>query len=254
MCPRHRYVRKRARLFEWRGTGKFCLLTRPGWAALGEHGGRQRCDVAAALRHLNAPMLARAVGLDQAHVEIEGAFGDRRAEIYGQRQRIARALRMVDQRAQDGRRRAAAERADKGPVVGAGPPLPAAIAGGDPRGVVEKMRGLGQHGILPSLRAQAKQSSGGKASLDCFVACAPRNDAAAIMAISLNSMTPEVMLVPSCPWHKPGHDDCWCLTASPRAGRLSPAPALPLVPARARSPRHIRGWCGRRRTTASARR
>jgi hypothetical protein len=76
-------------------------------------------------------MLARTVGLDQANVEIESAFGHRRAEIHGQRQRIAGPLRMVDQRAQDGGGRAAAERADKGPVIRAGLALPAAIAGGD---------------------------------------------------------------------------------------------------------------------------
>ena len=125
---------------------------RPGWAALGEYGGRQRCDVAAALRHLYAPMLARAVGLDQAHVEIEATFRHRRAEIYGQRQRIARAFRMVDQRAQDGRGRAAAERADKGPVVRAGLALPATVAGGNFRGVVKTMRGFGEHEFLQFLR------------------------------------------------------------------------------------------------------
>ena len=114
---------------------------------------------------------------------------DRRAEIHGQRQRIARPLRMVDQRPQDGGGRAAAERADKGPVVRAGLALPAAIAGGDLRGVVEKMRGFGQHETLPSLRARAKQSRGDKASVDCFVAYAPRNDAVAIMATSPTSMT-----------------------------------------------------------------
>ena len=69
--PRHRRVRKRARLFERRGAGKGRLLVRPGRTALGEYRGRQRRDVAAALRHLHAPMLARAVGLDQADVEIE---------------------------------------------------------------------------------------------------------------------------------------------------------------------------------------
>ena len=46
-----------------------------------------------------------------------GPSRDRRAEIHGQRQRIARALRMIDQRPQDGRGRGAAERADKGPVI-----------------------------------------------------------------------------------------------------------------------------------------
>ena len=45
-----------------------------GRRLVGEHGGRQRGDLAAALRHLHAPVLARAVGLDQPHVEIEAAF------------------------------------------------------------------------------------------------------------------------------------------------------------------------------------
>ena len=86
----------------------------------------------------------RAVGFDQADVEIERPLRDRRAIIDGERQRIARALRMIDQRPQDGRRRHAAERADKGPVIIAGLPLPAAVAGGNARGVVEQMRGLGR--------------------------------------------------------------------------------------------------------------
>src|SRR5260221_10825707 len=54
---------------------------------------------------------------------------------------------MIDQRPQDGRGGGTAERADKGPVIFAGPALPAAVAGGDLRGVVEKMRCLGEHGI-----------------------------------------------------------------------------------------------------------
>jgi hypothetical protein len=58
-------------------------------------------------------MLRGAVGLDQADIEIELAFRDRRAVIHRQRQRIAGSLRMLDQCAQDGRGGAAAERADK---------------------------------------------------------------------------------------------------------------------------------------------
>ena len=72
--PGHRRSSERARLLERLGPRKCRLLVRPGRPALGEHGGRQRRDLAAALRHLHAPMLARAVGLDQPHVEIEGAF------------------------------------------------------------------------------------------------------------------------------------------------------------------------------------
>src|SRR5580704_3417575 len=90
-------------------------------------------------------MLRRPVGLDQANVEIERAFGDRRAIIDSQRQRIARSLRMLDQRPQDGGGGDAAERADERPVVLAGLPLPAAVAGGDPRGLVEQMPGSGEH-------------------------------------------------------------------------------------------------------------
>src|SRR5882672_7522280 len=58
---------------------------------------------------------------------------------------------MLDQRAQDGGRRGAAERADEGPVVRAGPPLPAAVARGHAGGVVEKMRGFCQHEIFSVL-------------------------------------------------------------------------------------------------------
>lgn len=96
-------------------------------------------------------MLRRTVGLDQANVEIEAALRDRCAEIDRKRQRIAGALRMVDQRPQDGRCRAAAERADKGPVIRTGLALPATIAGGDFRGIVKKVRRVGQHGFF-SLR------------------------------------------------------------------------------------------------------
>jgi hypothetical protein len=90
-------------------------------------------------------MLRRPVGLDQANVEIERALRDRRAKIDGQRQRIARSLRMIDQRPQNGGGGGAAERADEGPVIVAGLPLPAAVTGGHPRGFVEKVRSLGQH-------------------------------------------------------------------------------------------------------------
>src|SRR5437762_7033631 len=152
-------------------------------------------------------MLARAVGLDQPDVEIEGAFGDRRAEIHGQRQRIARALRMVDQRAQDGRCRAAAELADKGPVIRAGPALPAAIAGGDPRGVIEQMRGFGEHGYssilrggteLPQgpslLRAERSNPSRRKWMDGLLRRLRSRNDGGwSIATILPNSMTSEVI-------------------------------------------------------------
>jgi len=52
---------------------------------------------------------------------------------------------VIDQRPQDGGGGGAAEWADKGPVILAGLALPAAIAGGDLRGIVEKVRGLGEH-------------------------------------------------------------------------------------------------------------
>src|ERR1700730_14302474 len=93
-------------------------------------------------------MLCRAVGLDQANVEVESALRDRRAEIDGERQRIAGPLRVVDQRAQDGGGGDAAERADESPVIIAGPPLIAAVTGNHPRGLVEQMLGAGKHDIL----------------------------------------------------------------------------------------------------------
>src|SRR5258707_12661925 len=87
-------------------------------------------------------MLGRAVGLDQADVEIEGARRDRRAIIDGERKRVAGSLRMIDQRPQDGGGGGAAKRADESPVVLAGFPLPAAVAGGGLGGVVEQIGGF----------------------------------------------------------------------------------------------------------------
>src|SRR4030081_1416474 len=89
---------------------------------------------------------------------------------------------MIDQRPQDGGGGGAAERADKRPVIVAGPPLPAAVAGGHPRGLVEQMRRLGQHiGTFrhcePTGRTNARPMTGSakhpearKARVDCFVA------------------------------------------------------------------------------------
>src|SRR5271168_297224 len=93
-------------------------------------------------------MLCRAVGLDQANVEVEGPLRDRRAEIDGERERIAGALRVVDQRPQDGGGGDAAERADERPVILAGSPLVAAVTGNHPRRLVEQMLGAGRHEIL----------------------------------------------------------------------------------------------------------
>jgi hypothetical protein len=103
-------------------------------------------------------MLARAIGLDQAQVEIEFALHDRRAIVDRDRERIAGGLRMLHQRAQDGRCREAAEGADKGPVVRAGASLPATIAGRDPRGVVEEVGDLVSivRLLTPSFRSDAK--------------------------------------------------------------------------------------------------
>src|SRR3984957_5888299 len=96
-------------------------------------------------------MLRRPVGLDQADVEIESALRDRRAKIDGQRQRVAGALRMIDQRPQDRGGGGAAERADERPVIVAGAALPAAVTGGDVRGLVEKVPGPGKHEFSRSL-------------------------------------------------------------------------------------------------------
>src|SRR6185437_621248 len=90
-------------------------------------------------------MLRRAVGLDETDIEIEFASRDRRAEIDGQRQRIAGPLRMLDQRAQDRGRGRAAELADKGVVILAALALPGGVTGNDPGCVVENMWGFGQH-------------------------------------------------------------------------------------------------------------
>ena len=71
--------------------------TAAGWC---DHDGRRSANTAVAsvatspppCAQLDAPVLRRAVGLDQADVEIERALRDRRAEIDGERQRIAGAL------------------------------------------------------------------------------------------------------------------------------------------------------------------
>ena len=72
----------------------------------------------------------------------------------------------------------AAERADECPVVRAGPPLPAAVAGGDGRCFVEQVRELGEHAIPwivkdapPSLRAKRSNPTRRICGwVDCFVA------------------------------------------------------------------------------------
>src|SRR5580692_837412 len=94
-------------------------------------------------------MLRRPVGFDQANVEIETALCDWRAEVDGEGKRIAGTLRMIDQRAQDRGGGYPAERADKRPVIVAGPSLPATVAGGDAGGFVEKMRSSGRQRVAP---------------------------------------------------------------------------------------------------------
>src|SRR5258708_1692186 len=62
--------------------------------------------------------------------------------------RIAGPLWVIDQRPQDGRGGRSAERADEGPVIVAGLPSPAAVTGGNPRGIVEKVLGFGKHRLF----------------------------------------------------------------------------------------------------------
>ena len=109
---------------------------------LGKDGGRKGRNLSAALGQLDTPMLRRPVGFDQADIEIESAVRDRRAEVDGKGQRIAGPLRVVDQRPQDRGSRRSTERADKSPVIVAGPRLPAAVTGGNPRRVVEQVWGF----------------------------------------------------------------------------------------------------------------
>ena len=52
---------------------------------------------------------------------------------------------MIDQQPQDSGGSDSAERADKSPIVIAGPPLPAAVTRGNPGRVVEQVLRLGQH-------------------------------------------------------------------------------------------------------------
>jgi hypothetical protein len=101
---------------------------------------------------------------------IRRTSSDRRAKVDRERERVAGALRMIEQRPQDRGGGCPAERAHKRPVILAGPPLPAAVAGGDLRGVVEKVWGLGQHEITLIVRRS-------------------------IMAVQPNSMTSEVMVL-----------------------------------------------------------
>jgi len=122
-------------------------------------GGRKRRNLSAALGQLDTPMLRRPVGFDQADIEIESALRDRRAEVDGKGQRIAGPLRMVDQRPQDGGGGRATERADKSPVIVAGPPLPAAVTGGNPRRVVEQVLAFVSISALPSLRANGRANA-----------------------------------------------------------------------------------------------
>src|SRR6266850_895422 len=105
---------------------------------------------------------------------------------------------MVDQCAQDGGGRAAAERPDKGPVIRAGFALPATVTGGDFRGVVEKMRGFGQHFQI-SRHCEERSDEAIHPSLarrDGLLRFA-RNNAMGVMrsitAIPSNSMTSHVM-------------------------------------------------------------
>src|ERR1700738_343466 len=138
-------------LFERWSFRKFRLLARPRRTAFSKDGGGKRRNLSAALRQFNRPVLRRPVSLDQADAEIERTLRDRRAEIDGQRKRIAGTLRMIDQRPQDGGGRRSAEWADESPVIVAGASGPAAVAGGHPRGVVEQVRGPGEHEIPPML-------------------------------------------------------------------------------------------------------
>jgi hypothetical protein len=59
---------------------------------------------------------------------------------------------MIKQRPQDRGGSRPAERTYKCPVILAGPALPAAVTGGDLRGVVEKVLGPGKHEIPSILR------------------------------------------------------------------------------------------------------
>src|SRR5260370_20462942 len=118
---------------------------------------------------------------------------------------------MIDQRPQDRGGRGAAERADEGPVIGAGPPLPAAVAGGHPRGVVEQVRSLGEHfrafcHCEPTGRREAPPDDRLREAIHkqrsrygLLRRFAPRNDALIvpphIMAATANSMTSEVMVL-----------------------------------------------------------
>src|SRR6185437_776905 len=102
-------------------------------------------------------------------------------------QRRARALRMFEQRAQDRRRRDAAERADERPIVRAGAALPAAVAGRHARRVIEEVLCPGEHDvslflctvviaivIARSVSSEAIQNAPAQTILDCFAYA--RND------------------------------------------------------------------------------
>jgi hypothetical protein len=128
-------------------------------------------------------MLRGAVCPDQADVEVEVAFGDRRTEIDGERHGFARALRMLDHRAQDGGRGKTAKGADKGPVVRARPSPPAAVARDHARGVIKQVLAFGEHGCLFNCHSGFDANAW------------PRNDWS-IAAVVPISITPEVMAPP----------------------------------------------------------
>jgi hypothetical protein len=103
-----------------------------------EHRGCKCRDLGSGLGQFDEPVLRRAVGLDQTHVQFEGAFRDRRAKIDGESERIAGTLRMLDNRPQYRCRGDAAERTDESPVIRAGTAGPTAIARGHSRSVIER--------------------------------------------------------------------------------------------------------------------
>src|SRR5215213_4850007 len=150
---------------------------------------------------------------------------------------------MIDQRAQDGGRGSAAERTDERPVIIAGLPLPAAVTGAHPRGVVEKVLGPCKHENLTIL---------GLAAGVCLHVVDPSE--CAFRGYAGRIIVRRADLFNDAAGNAASRVDCEGASASPRALRplLSPPAVTSRAPAHSRYPERIRGWYDRKRTKASA--
>src|SRR3979411_1319054 len=121
---------------------------------------------------------------------------------------------MIDQRPQDGGGGGSAERADEGPVIVAGLPLPAAVAGANPRGVVEKMRSFAKHqnsrnasGASPVIARSGSDEAIQPSSFRDGALAPDLRCAIAHRGSRDSRFDEEPVIAPRCPrtrWHRPG--------------------------------------------------